>query len=90
MENVFKYFEFSDFFKDESGMFSGNEICFTVLNETHFLIFEKINNTYNLHVSKYNNKAEIGVKAALILELVVENYNKSLPEHRIAMRQYLG
>ena len=90
MENVFKYFEFSDFFKDESGMFSGNEICFTILNETHFLIFEKINNTYNLHVSKYNNKAEIGVKAALILELVVENYNKSLPEHRIAMRQYLG
>jgi hypothetical protein len=90
MENVFKYFEFSDFFKDESGMFSGNEICFTVLNETHFLIFEKINNTYNLHVSKYNNKVEIGVKAALILELVVENYNKSLPEHRIAMRQYLG
>ena len=90
MENVFKYFEFSNFFKDVSNSFSGNEICFTVLNETHFLIFEKINETYNLYVSKYNNKAEVGVKPALILELLIENYDKSLPEHRIAIRQYLG
>ena len=51
---------------------------------------EKINETYNLYVSKYNNKAEVGVKPALILELLIENYDKSLPEHRIAMRQYLG
>ena len=48
MENVFKYFEFSDFIKDTSGAFSGSEICFTVLNETHFLIFEKNNSIYNL------------------------------------------
>jgi hypothetical protein len=32
----------------------------------------------------------VGVKPALILELLIENYDKSLPEHRIAMRQYLG
>jgi hypothetical protein len=42
MENVFKYYEFTDFFKDESGVFSGNQICFTALNDTHFLIFEKM------------------------------------------------
>jgi hypothetical protein len=90
MENVFKYFEFSDFFKDKSDSFSGNEICFTVLNETHFLIFEKVKETHNLYVSKYNNKTEIGVSPALILELVVENYDKSIPAHRIAIRQYLG
>ena len=90
MENVFKYFEFSDFFKDKSDSFSGNEICFTVLNETHFLIFEKVKETHNLYVTKYNNKTEIGVSPALILELVVENYDKSIPAHRIAIRQYLG
>ncbi|GAB7257778.1 hypothetical protein [Polaribacter sp. OB-PA-B3] len=89
MENVFKYFEFSDFFKDQSGSFSGNEICFTDLNDTHFLIFEKDGLQYNLYVSKFLNKKEVGYKQPEILELVVSNYNKSKPEHRIALRQYL-
>ncbi|WP_299063981.1 hypothetical protein [uncultured Polaribacter sp.] len=90
MENVFKYFEFSDFFKDQSGSFSGNEICFTDLNDTHFLIFEKDRLQYNLYVSKFLNKKEVGYKQPEILELVVSNYDKSKPEHRIALRQYLG
>tara|TARA_R110002049_G_scaffold158121_1_gene323046 strand:- start:961 stop:1233 length:273 start_codon:yes stop_codon:yes gene_type:complete len=90
MDNVFKYYEFSDFFKDESDTFSGNEICFTVLNDTHFLIFEKNGSEYNLFVSKYNQKKDIGHKAPEILELVIGNYDKSIPEHRIALRQYLG
>mgnify|MGYP006081215873 CR=1 FL=1 len=89
MENVFKYYEFSTFFLDTSGAFSGNEICFTELNETHFLIFEKKNSTYNLFVSKYQSKNDIGVKSPEILELLVENYNKSVPAHRIAIKQYL-
>ena len=90
MENVFKYFEFSDFFKDESGAFSGNEICFTELNETHFLIFEKNNLKYNLFVSKFLQKKDIGFTPPEILELVVLDYDKSIPEHRIALRQYMG
>ncbi len=90
MENVFKYFEFSDFFKDESGAFSVNEICFTVLNETHFLIFVKINLKYNLFVSKFIQKKDISVTPPEILELVVRDYDKSIPEHRIALRQYVG
>ena len=52
MENVFKYFEFSNFFKDASDSFSGNEIR---------------------------------VKPALVLALVLKNYNKSLLEHCIAI-----
>ncbi|MEO9570777.1 MAG: hypothetical protein ABJH82_13935 [Polaribacter sp.] len=89
MENVFKYYEFSDFFLDESDAFSGNEISFTELNETHFLIFEKRYNSYNLYVSRYQSKKEIGTKPPQILELLVENYDKSIPEHRIAIKQYL-
>jgi hypothetical protein len=89
MENVFKYYEFSAFFLDTSDAFSGNEICFTELNETHFLIFEKKNATYNLFVSRYKSKKDIGVKSPEILELLVENYNKSIPAHRIAIKQYL-
>jgi len=89
MENVFKYYEFSPFFLDTSDTFSGNEICFTELNETHFLIFEKKNSTYNLFVSKYQSKKDIGVKSPEILELLVEDYNKSIPAHRIAIKQYL-
>ena len=90
MENVLKYYEFSEFLKDESNSFSGNEISFTELNETHFLIFEKTQETYNLYVSKYGNSKEIGVKPPEILELLVENYDKSIPEHRLAIKQYLN
>ena len=90
MENVFKYYEFSSFFKDNSNTFSGNEISYTELNSTHFLIFEKKEDTFNLFVSKFNNKREIGVEPPEILELLVENYDKSIPEHRLAIKQYLN
>ena len=90
MENVLKYYEFSDFLKDESNAFSGNDISFTELNETHFLNFEKNKEVYNLYVSKYGNSKEIGVKPPEILELLVENYDKSIPEHRLAIKQYLN
>lgn len=89
MENVFKYYNFSSFFKDTSNTFLGNEISFTALNETHFLLFEKQNEVYNLYVSKYQNKEEIGKKPPEIIELLVANYDKSNAEHRIALRRYL-
>ncbi len=90
MENVFKYYEFSLFRKDESDTFSENEIAFTELNATHFLIFEKKDKIYNLYVSRYASKNEIGIKPPEILELLVENYDKDIPEHRIAIKQYLN
>ncbi|OSY87291.1 hypothetical protein WH52_12600 [Tenacibaculum holothuriorum] len=93
MENVFKYYEFSDFIEDKSEAFSGNQICFSELNSQHFLIFEKkINSnseTYNLYVSKFNSKKEIGVNPPEILEMLIEEYDKSIPEHRVVLRQYL-
>lgn len=88
MTNVFLYYNFTSFFKDNSGEFSGNEICFSELNTEHFLIFESSKNQYNLYISKYNSKKEIGKEKPLILELLVENYNKSIPKHRIALRRY--
>ncbi|MDG2357527.1 MAG: hypothetical protein P8L21_04520 [Polaribacter sp.] len=88
MENIFKYYEFSAFFLDTSGVFYGNEISFTELNDTHFLIFENRNSSYYLYVSKYQQKKDIGVSKPEILELLVENYNKSIPAHRIAIKQY--
>ena len=90
MENVLDYYEFSPFVKDKSNTFSGHEISFTEINETHFLIFEKNGQTYNLYVSKYKNNKEIGIKPPEILELLVENYDKSIPEHRIAIKQYVS
>ena len=89
MENIFKYYNFSSFFKDTSNTFLGNEISFTVLNKTHFLLFEKQNDIYNLYVSKYQNKEEIGKKTPEIIELLVANYDKSNSEHRIILRKYL-
>ena len=92
MDNVFKYYEFSDFFEDTSKTFSGNSICYSELNREHFLIFEKKNlegeYRYNLYVSKYDSKSEIGMRKPEILELLVENYDKSIPEHRIILRKY--
>lgn len=88
MENVLKYYEFSPFKKDVSQTFHGNEISYSELNETHFLIFERSNDIYNLYVSRYDHKKEIGVKPPAIIELLIENYDKSIPEHRIAIRRY--
>ena len=88
MENVLKYYDFSKFKKDSSNTFSGNEICFTEINPTHFLIFEKENQAYNLYISKYKDKSEIGVRPPAVVELLVANYDKSIPEHRIAIKQY--
>ena len=90
MENIFKYYQFSDFFKDTSGTFSSNEISFTELNETHFLIFEKTATTYNLYVARFKNKREIGKIAPEIIEVLVTNYDKSIPEHRMALKQYFA
>ncbi|CAA0253335.1 conserved hypothetical protein [Tenacibaculum maritimum] len=88
MENVLKYYEFSDFFKDKSDTFSNNEISFSELNAVHFLIFERNEARYNLYVSKYASKKEIGIKPPEILELMIQDYDKSIPEHRIAIRRY--
>jgi hypothetical protein len=79
MENVLKYYEFSSFFKDNSGVF----------NDTHFLIFEKEEEKYNLYVSRYRNDKEIGFEKPEILETVIKNYKKSSPTHRIALRKYI-
>ncbi|CAA0153086.1 hypothetical protein [Tenacibaculum maritimum] len=89
MENVLKYYEFSDFFKDKSDTFSNNQISFSELNPAHFLIFERNEEArYNLYVSKYASKKEIGIKPPEILELMIQDYDKSIPEHRIAIRRY--
>ena len=90
MENIFKYFDFSPFKKDHSNAFNGNQISFTELNAQHFLIFEKEQDIFNLYVSKYSKKADIGNKSPEILELLVTNYDKSNSEHRVALRRYLG
>lgn len=89
MENILKYYEFSDFSKDRSGTFHDHEIAYTALNETHFLVFEKEEDQFHLHVAKYASEQEIGQQPPEIVELVVANYDKSIPEHRIALRRYL-
>lgn len=89
MEHVLKYYQFSDFFKDQSGIFHANEICYTILNDTHFLIFEKEATRYNLYVARYQNSTAIGYKTPEIIELVVKNYKKSSSEHRVILRKYL-
>lgn len=89
MENIFRYYEFSSFFIDTSGAFLKNEICFSELNKQHFLIFEKELDAFNLYVAKYGSKSEIGTKPPEIVEVLVKNYNKSVPEHRIILRKYL-
>ena len=89
MENILKYYQFSSFRKDESSTFHNNEIAYTSLNNTHFLVFEKQEIHFNLYVARYGSEKEIGSKAPELLELVVANYDKSKPEHRIALRQYL-
>ena len=90
MENILKYFDFSPFKKDDSNAFNGNQISYTELNAQHFLIFEKEQDIFNLYVSKYSKKSDIGNKSPEILELLVTNYDKSNSQHRVALRRYLG
>ncbi|MDY0780145.1 hypothetical protein [Tenacibaculum sp. IB213877] len=89
MENVLKYYEFSDFFEDKSNVFSGKLIAYSELNSQHFLIFEKKDDQFNLYVSKFPSKKDIGIRPPEILEVLVENYDKSLSEHRVVLRKYL-
>lgn len=89
MDNVFRYYEFSEFFTDQSGTFSNNEICYSELNDEHFLIFEKNKVYLSLYVSKYKTKKDIGITPPEIIELLVKNYDKSIPEHRVVLKKYL-
>ncbi len=89
MTNVFLYYDFTPFIKDESGVFAGNDICFSELNSEHFIIFEKNATHYNLYVSKYKSKIDVGKNKPEILEMLIENYDKSIPEHRVLLRKYL-
>lgn len=89
MENVFRYYDFSNFKKDESNSFNGNEISYSEINTTHFLIFEKNEEEFNLHIAKFSSKQDIGKISPEILELLVNNYDKSNPEHRLQIKQYL-
>ena len=52
----------------------------------HTLLYFRFFN--NLYVSKYHQKKDIGVRKPEILELLIENYNKSIPAHRVAIKQY--
>lgn len=88
MENLLKYYEFSDFIKDTSGYFK-NPMCFAELNSQHFLIFEKDQQSYHLYVAKYANRAAVGKRQPEIAEVLQHHYDKSQPEHRILLRQYL-
>ena len=89
MEIILQYYGFSDFFNDQSGSFSGNPISYLALNPQHFLIFElATDKTYNLYVSQFKNENLIGNSKPEILELIVENYDKSNPKHRLALRAY--
>ncbi len=89
MENVFRYYDFSDFKKDESNTFSDNLISYTEINASHFLIFENDSENYNLYISKFSSKKDIGIKPPEILQLLVKEYDKSKPEHRLLIKQYL-
>lgn len=88
MENVLKYFDFSNFFEDNSNTFSF-PISFSQINSKHFLIFEKKESNYLLYVAQYKSKNEIGKIKPEILELLEENYDKGNPSHRILLRRYL-
>ncbi|WP_369048591.1 hypothetical protein [Tenacibaculum sp. UWU-22] len=89
MESILKYYDFSKFFPDKSNTFSENLICYSTLNDTHFLIFEKENTIYNLYLSRYSSKKSIGCTPPETLELLVANYDKSISEHRIILKKYI-
>lgn len=88
MENVLKYYEFSEFFQDISGTFS-HPIAYTELNPQHFLIFENENEAYHLSVARYPSESQIGKSKPEILEFLIENYDTSNSEHRVLLRHYL-
>lgn len=88
MENILKYYEFTPFFKDLSGVFAHNMVSYSQLNKNHFLIFEKNRSCYNLYISKYSSKKEVGKENPLALENVIADYSKSNPSHRIALKKY--
>lgn len=88
MENIFRYYEFSPFEEDQSGFFSGHPVSYSQLNDTHYLIFEKEGDAYHLHVARFADSKNIKNKAPELLETLVRNYDKGIPEHRVILKRY--
>lgn len=90
MEIVLQYYGFSSFTPDQSSSFEGHQIAYLGLNDKHFLIFELTKTSgYNLYIAQYQDKSQVGRHDPEILELLVADYDKSIPEHRLALRAYL-
>ena len=90
MDIVLDYYGFSPFSKDESQVFNGNDISHLALNDHHALVFEHTKeDVYLLHITKFANLKDLGIKQPEILETIVENYDKSKPEQRLALMAYV-
>jgi len=87
MEQFLEYYNFSDFFKDQSNFF--NVIAFVSIKEDLYLIIEKKENTYNIHFTSYDSAKKIGQQKPKALNTLIQNFALDNNEHRKVVQQYL-
>ncbi len=88
METIQLYYGFSDFMKDKSNTFSG-EISFVRIGEKHYLIFEKIEDTYKLFYASYPLSRVIGTEEPIETKLLISPFLKEEKEHREYLQNIL-
>lgn len=87
MEQFLNYYNFSDFFKDQSLFF--NTIAYSWIKDNLYLVIEQEEDTYHIHFTSYSSKQAIGSEKPLGLNTLINNFKLDNNEHRKTIQQYL-
>lgn len=87
MEQFLDYYNFTDFFKDQSDFF--DTISYASIKDDLYLLIEQKESNFNIHFTSYQNKKDIGVTKPKGLNTLIENFKLDNNSHRKVIQQYL-
>ena len=90
METLLEYYNFTPFFKDRSGFFNQNLICYSLIRDDLFLVFEQIEEgEFKLWFVQFADDEGIGNVNPDAANLLIDNFEIDLKEHRELLQKYL-
>jgi len=88
METLLNYYGFSPFKEDESNFYNG-KISFALIKDNLYLIFDQSDLGLNLNFVQYSNSSKIGNSPPDAANLLIENFDIAMKEHREIVQKYL-
>ena len=90
METLLEYYNFSGLFKDKSGYFNDHMICYSLIRENLYLVFEDMGEDgYKLWFVQFPNSESIGSSYPEASNLLIDKFKIDLKEHRELLQKYL-